>query len=69
MYWLPGFNFIRVPSRFISLVMLCLGMLAAVAFDRHTRRFSDRGRLAAAVVVSLLLLAEYAVIRLEAFPS
>ena len=58
-YWLPGFNFIRVPSRFILLVMLCLGMLAAVAFDRHTRRFSDPGRLAAAVVVSLLLLAEY----------
>ncbi|MGH9220161.1 MAG: hypothetical protein ACRD1W_12715 [Vicinamibacterales bacterium] len=58
-YWLPGFNFIRVPSRFILLVMLCLGMLSAVAFDRLTRRFSDPGRLAAAVVVSLLLLTEY----------
>ena len=58
-YWLPGFNFIRVPSRFILLVILCLGMLAAVAFDRHTRRFSNPWRLAAAVVVSLLLLAEY----------
>ena len=58
-YWLPGFNFIRVPSRFIVLVMLCLGMLAAAAFDRHTRRFSDRGRLTAAGVVSLLLLGEY----------
>ena len=58
-YWLPGFNFIRVPSRFILLVMLCLGMLAAVAFDRHTHRLSARGRLAAAVVVSSLLLAEY----------
>jgi hypothetical protein len=59
LYWLPGFNFIRVPSRFILLVMLCLGMLAAVAFDRHTRQLSDPGRLSAAVVVSLLLLTEY----------
>ena len=58
-YWLPGFNFIRVPSRFILLVMLCLGMLAAVGFDWHTRRLSARGRFAAAVVVSSLLLAEY----------
>jgi hypothetical protein len=58
-YWLPGFNFIRVPSRFILLVMLCHGMLAAVAFDVHTRRLSAPGRLAAALIVSLLLLAEY----------
>ena len=57
-YWLPGFNFIRVPSRFILVVMLCLAMLAAVAFDRLTGRHS-RFRLVGAVIVSVLLLAEY----------
>ena len=58
LYWLPGFNFIRVPSRFILLVMLCLGMLAAAAFDALTAR-RLRSRVIAATVVSLLLLAEY----------
>ncbi len=59
LYWLPGFNFIRVPSRFILLVMLCLGMLVAVAFERFTATLTGRARLAAAAVLSLLLLAEY----------
>ena len=26
-YWMPGFNFIRVPSRFIIMTMLALGVL------------------------------------------
>jgi hypothetical protein len=58
-YWLPGFNFIRVPSRFILVVMLSLGMLAAVALDRLTRGLSRRGRMVAATIAPLLLLAEY----------
>ena len=58
-YWLPGFNFIRVPSRFILLVMLCLGVLAAAAFDTLTAHWTARGRFAAAVALSALLLAEY----------
>ena len=58
-YWLPGFNFIRVPSRFILLMMLCLAVLAAVAFDRLTVRRSARARLVAAAVLATLLLAEY----------
>ncbi len=58
-HWLPGFNFIRVPSRFILLVMLCLAVLAAAAFDRLTARRSPRVRLVAAAVLTTLLLAEY----------
>jgi hypothetical protein len=58
-YWLPGFNFIRVPSRFILVVMLCLGMLAAVAFDGFTTQWRQRRRLIGAAALSLLLLAEY----------
>lgn len=58
-YWLPGFNFIRVPSRFILVVMLSLGVLAAAAFELITAKWAARSRLAAAVMLSLLLLAEY----------
>jgi hypothetical protein len=58
-YWLPGFNFIRVPSRFILVVMLCLGVLAAAAFEIVTAKWTTRVRLAAAVALSALLLAEY----------
>jgi hypothetical protein len=36
-YWLPGFNFIRVPSRFIILTMLALSVLAGMGFDRIAR--------------------------------
>ena len=58
-YWLPGFNFIRVPSRFILLVMLCVSVLGAIAFERLTAAYSHRTRLAAAAVASLVLLAEF----------
>ena len=58
-HWLPGFNFIRVPSRFILLLMLCLAMLAAAVFDRLTARRSSRARLVASAVLATLLLAEY----------
>jgi hypothetical protein len=58
-YWLPGFNFIRVPSRFILVVTLCLGALAAVSFERLTARWLPRSRRIAAVVLSACLLAEY----------
>lgn len=59
-HWLPGFNFIRVPSRFILLLMLCLAMLGAAAFDRLTVRLSARTQAIAAAVLATCLLAEYA---------
>jgi hypothetical protein len=59
-YFLPGFNFIRVPSRFIILAMLGLSVLAGIGFDRLAARWSDRTRAIAGVIVAMLLLAEYA---------
>lgn len=59
-YWLPGFNFIRVPSRFILLVMLALGVLAGMGFDRLAVQMPRRLKAIAVAVISTLLLAEYA---------
>jgi hypothetical protein len=59
-YWLPGFNFIRVPSRFIILTMLALGVLAGIGFDRMVARRSRKTSVIAGTAVALLLLAEYA---------
>ena len=59
-YWLPGFNFIRVPSRFIILTMLALSVLAALGFDRLAGRASNRTRSVACAVIVALLLGEYA---------
>jgi hypothetical protein len=67
-YWLPGFNFIRVPPRFVLLGMLCLSMLVAVAFDRLTFRFSARTRTITAVVLSLALVGEYISVPFAAVP-
>src|SRR4030095_15812534 len=33
-HWLPGMNFIRMPSRFIILTMLALAVLAGFGVDR-----------------------------------
>jgi len=67
-YWLPGFNFIRVPPRFVLLGMLCLSMLVAIGFDRLTFRLTPRARLVAAVALSIALLAEYISVPFSAVP-
>ena len=66
-YWLPGFSFIRVPSRFLLLGYLALAVLAAFGFDRLTsgRTVSRR---AAAAGVGALLLCEFAVVPLGVRP-
>jgi hypothetical protein len=58
-YWLPGFNFIRVPSRFTLVAVLGLAVLAAFGFDRLTARLSSRGRAVAALVAGVLLVGEF----------
>lgn len=67
-YWLPGFNFIRVPSRFIILTMLALAVLAGLGVDRLSARLSPRARTAAAAVLAVLLMAEYAVYPFNGVP-
>jgi hypothetical protein len=58
-YWLPGMNFIRVPSRFILLAVLALAVLAGLGFDRLTRAMRARGRALAAMAVVVLAVAEF----------
>jgi hypothetical protein len=68
MHWLPGLNFIRVPSRFWTLGMLALAVLAALGFERLSRRWAPTRRAAAAAVVALLLVGEFVMAPVEATP-
>src|SRR5206468_6197700 len=65
-YWLPGFNLIRVPSRFMLLAVLGLAVLAGLGFDRLTQRLSLVRASAVAAIVVLLLVGEFAAIPFEA---
>ena len=57
-YWLPGLNFIRMPSRFIILAMLTLSVLAGTGVDRLTR-LSKTLATPVTIVIAALLLGEY----------
>ena len=63
-YWLPGFNFIRAPSRFMLLAVLGLSVLAGAGFDRVSMRLAASTRLAVAAIVAALIVAEFAVLEL-----
>ena len=67
-YWLPGLNFIRVPSRFMILTVLALAVLSGLAFERLHRRFTQRSPWPAAVVLGLVLLFEFSVVPLGVTP-
>lgn len=67
MYWWPGLNFVRVPSRFMVLGMLALAVLVGYGFDRLAAIWPARRR-AIATVVAGLLLAEFAFVPLEGVP-
>jgi hypothetical protein len=58
-YWWPGFNFIRVPSRFMMLTMLALAVLGGIGTERLLSRFCPRRRTLGVVALAALLLAEY----------
>lgn len=58
-YWMPGFNFIRVPSRFIIMTIMALGVLAGLGFDRLTARASKAVATIAFALVAGSLLVEY----------
>lgn len=67
-YWLPGLNFVRVPSRFMLLGVLGLGVLAGLGFDRLMAARPAVARTRAAVVIGLLMLGEFAVMPLDVQP-
>ena len=54
-YWLPGLNFIRIPSRFMLLGILGVAVLAAIGFERIASRIRGDTRLAVSIVVPMLL--------------
>lgn len=55
----PGFSFIRVSSRFITLTTLALAVLAGLGLERLVRGQPARRAAAIATVVGLMLLGEY----------
>ena len=57
-YDLPGFSFLRVPSRFMLLGVLGIAVLGATAFDRLTIRLPARWQAAATVIAGAVLVAE-----------
>ena len=57
-YWLPGFNFIRAPARFMIPAVLGIAVLAAIGFAGMTARLTRRSRAIATAACSLWLLAE-----------
>jgi hypothetical protein len=67
-YWLPGMNFVRAPSRFVILAVLGLAVLAAKGFERLTAGATPRGRQLAALAFGALFLVESAAIPLRVVP-
>jgi hypothetical protein len=65
-YWWPGFNFVRAPSRFVLLAIVGLAVLAGFGFDRLTRRLAHRAAMAG--VVGLLLVLDSAAMPLASQP-
>jgi hypothetical protein len=68
LYWIPGFNFIREPSRFMILVVLALSILTAAGFERLSAAWTGRTRTLAGVAVASFLLAEYASLPFNGVP-
>jgi hypothetical protein len=68
-YWLPGFSFIRVNTRFTLVALLGLAILAGIGFDRLARRMTGRRRVVLASAFSILLVAEFAAMPLASQPS
>lgn len=67
-YWLPGLNFIRAPSRFMILAVLGLAVLAGIGFERLSARLAPKRRLVFATTVGALLVAEFATLPVRGVP-
>ena len=67
-YWLPGLNFIRVPSRFMILAVLGLAVLSGIGFDRLSARVGPGKRRLLATALGVLMIIEFAGIPLETVP-
>jgi hypothetical protein len=63
---LPGFDFVRVPTRFGILWLVSLAVLAGAGFESSTARLAARARRLAAAACLALLVTEFAALPLEA---
>ncbi|PYR24721.1 MAG: hypothetical protein DMF92_22045 [Acidobacteria bacterium] len=68
-YWLPGFNLIRVSSRFMIVGLLGIAVLAGMGFDKISSRLARQRRVVFATVVGVLLVAEYGAIPIGVQPG
>lgn len=68
LYWLPGFNFIRVPSRFTLLGILALAVVAGFGFDRLAQVWPRSRRRLAAAVIAVMCVGEFAMMPVDARP-
>jgi hypothetical protein len=64
-YWLPGMNFIRVPSRFMVVTVLGVAMLGGVGFEWLAAPFDARRRRVLALVIGAALVGEFAAAPLD----
>ncbi len=67
-YWMPGFNFIRAPSRFTMLALLGLAVLAGMGFDRLRSRLPPARARLAAILACAALVAEFTAVPLVSVP-
>jgi hypothetical protein len=67
-YQLPGFSFIRAPTRFIVLAVLAIAVLAGIGVERLTAGLTLRIRRVMASIVAVLLVAEFAAVPLDVVP-
>lgn len=59
-YWMPVFNFLRVPSRFVLLEVLALAVLSGFGYQWLARTATPARQRQIAMVIGLLLLVEFA---------
>jgi len=64
----PGADLVRVPSRFATLTVLSLAVLAGLGFDRLARRSPTRTRTALRAVAFMVVVAECVAVPLDAPP-
>jgi hypothetical protein len=67
-YWLPGFNMVRVPARFTIIVLLALAVLAGLGFERLASSMTARRRRGLAAAAIMFLVLEYSVVPLKPQP-
>jgi hypothetical protein len=68
LYWMPGLNFIRVPSRFTLLGFLTLAVLAGLGADRLWRRCTPHLRHGIVALLSVLCIVEFQMVPVDSRP-